>query len=145
MDETKRCPYCGEEILAVAVKCKHCGSTIGGPSSAIKKQLKMRTSFKIVGILIVMIFAIPVIYNLSNNRSPFGWSFGDDEIKNVEQSIRSEYGKRQGITVLDVQLMKESPKKLSGFIKVKVPLLGEVTKPCAATMGEDGQYIWQCQ
>lgn len=23
--KTKRCPYCGEEILAVATKCKHCG------------------------------------------------------------------------------------------------------------------------
>ena len=25
MNETKRCPYCGEEILAIAKKCKHCG------------------------------------------------------------------------------------------------------------------------
>ena len=24
-DKTKRCPYCGEEILAIAKKCKHCG------------------------------------------------------------------------------------------------------------------------
>ena len=25
MNETKSCPYCGEEILATAKKCKHCG------------------------------------------------------------------------------------------------------------------------
>ena len=23
--QTKTCPYCGEEILAIAKKCKHCG------------------------------------------------------------------------------------------------------------------------
>ncbi|EHX1544974.1 superinfection immunity protein [Escherichia coli] len=25
-----RCPYCAEEVLAAAVKCKHCGSDISG-------------------------------------------------------------------------------------------------------------------
>lgn len=28
MEEVKRCQYCGEEILAIAIKCKHCGSAL---------------------------------------------------------------------------------------------------------------------
>jgi hypothetical protein len=27
--ETKNCPYCAEEVLAAAIKCKHCGSELG--------------------------------------------------------------------------------------------------------------------
>ncbi len=33
MDQTKICPYCGEEILAVAKKCKHCGEWLDGTHS----------------------------------------------------------------------------------------------------------------
>ena len=29
--ETKNCPYCGEEIMAVAKKCKHCGEWLPEP------------------------------------------------------------------------------------------------------------------
>jgi len=31
-DETKRCPYCGEKILAIAKKCKHCGEFLDSSS-----------------------------------------------------------------------------------------------------------------
>lgn len=30
---TKRCPFCAEEILAIAIKCKHCGSNLAGAST----------------------------------------------------------------------------------------------------------------
>ena len=30
MDEQKRCPFCGELILAIARKCKHCGEFLDG-------------------------------------------------------------------------------------------------------------------
>lgn len=38
MEETKRCPYCGEEILAVAKKCKHCGEWIEQKTKAEEQE-----------------------------------------------------------------------------------------------------------
>ncbi|MCL2641008.1 MAG: PH domain-containing protein [Phycisphaerales bacterium] len=34
-EPTKRCPYCGEEILTVAKKCKHCGEFLDRPLPSI--------------------------------------------------------------------------------------------------------------
>ena len=38
MEDTKKCPYCGEEILAVAKKCKHCGQWLNGESSTPQEK-----------------------------------------------------------------------------------------------------------
>jgi len=37
--ETKKCPFCGEEILAIAKKCKHCGEWL--KNAIIAEQKKM--------------------------------------------------------------------------------------------------------
>ena len=144
MDETKRCPYCGEEILAVAVKCKHCGSAIEGPAVTVKKQFGMRKPFKIAAVVIVALFAAGVIVNINAGRSLFGGGFSDADIDQVKKDIRAKLGENAGANVIDVQMMKESPKKLMGLVKVKVPILGVISKSCSATMGEESQYIWEC-
>lgn len=33
MKSTKRCPYCAEEVPAVSIKCKHCGSHISSTAA----------------------------------------------------------------------------------------------------------------
>jgi hypothetical protein len=38
MEPTKRCPYCAEEVLAVAIKCKHCGSDLTTDPAARSAQ-----------------------------------------------------------------------------------------------------------
>jgi hypothetical protein len=48
------------------------------------------------------------------------------------------------VTVEEVSMMKVSPTQLTGFAKVRMPLIGEINKNCTATMG-DGKYMWQCR
>jgi hypothetical protein len=43
--KTKPCPMCGEDILAVAKKCKHCGSMLDGSSSAQQVSVTGRDPF----------------------------------------------------------------------------------------------------
>jgi hypothetical protein len=39
MEPTKRCPYCAEEILIAAIKCKHCGSALADPDPDLAGEL----------------------------------------------------------------------------------------------------------
>jgi len=36
---TKKCPYCSEEILIVAKKCKHCGEWFGNVATEVQKRM----------------------------------------------------------------------------------------------------------
>ena len=51
MEQTKRCPYCGEKILATAKKCKHCGewlvenSNVQRPQQTITKESEFNSEY----------------------------------------------------------------------------------------------------
>ena len=102
MNETKACPYCSEQVLATAIKCKHCGSSIDGPSGAIKKQFKMSPAFVVLGGIVVAIFGAGWAYNWQKTGTPSGIGFSDEAISSIERDIRDEFAKRSGITVEEV-------------------------------------------
>ena len=91
MAETKRCPYCGEEIMATAKKCKHCGEWLDGsehgsnsrpnyrpavvePVEVNKIDIPYSRTFILVG------FILAVLGNFLSG-------FQNDWIKEVEISI----------------------------------------------------------
>lgn len=72
-------------------------------------------------------------------------SFSKEDIDAIKKSITQEFGKREGIKVVDVVMLKESATKLTGYAKISVAEFGEITKPCSATMAQEGGYIWRCE
>ena len=92
MAETKNCPYCGEEILAVAKKCKHCGEWLDGshqneevkPSvSSPKVEVKPQQPtvapnkpkknnpiiYGIIGLVVVVVIVLALTLSGSNGSS----------------------------------------------------------------------------
>jgi len=39
--DTKACPFCAEEILESAIKCKHCGSMLRSPQPVVNQSISM--------------------------------------------------------------------------------------------------------
>jgi hypothetical protein len=58
MNDNKACPYCGESVFSVAVRCKRCGSAIGGLSAAVKKLFGVRPAYAVIGLILVALFCV---------------------------------------------------------------------------------------
>ena len=76
MEEKKLCPYCGEEILAVAKKCKHCGEWLDKKENVetgieAKQVPEKNTAFKKwwIAILIILAVVIGLFVVVSNHQS----------------------------------------------------------------------------
>lgn len=81
-EKTKRCQFCGEEILEVAIKCKHCGSMLDGseeskkvsvegidPMAELHTPIKGKSKGKLtfvgkLGIIVGLLFIIFSIYSM---------------------------------------------------------------------------------
>lgn len=77
------------------------------------------------------------------------WSggFSEADIIKTKIEIQKEFQKRDGVQVVDVELMRENSHKLFGFVKLRIDGLDtEISKSCTATMNDDSShYIWRCE
>jgi len=74
MEPTRRCPHCAEEILAAAIKCKHCqsdiGPSVGKPTvpQTPKPSLADRPAFKASQIIVGVILAVWFIFRTHSSE-----------------------------------------------------------------------------
>jgi len=70
----------------------------------------------------------------------------EGDVRNVTQTIKDEFGKREGTTVSSVKMAHDASGNLTGYAKLHSTAFGglDITESCIATRVENNEFILKC-
>jgi hypothetical protein len=71
--------------------------------------------------------------------------FDQGSVEHATEAVRKMYLGKPGVTVSEINLIRESGMRISGFVRLKMDIGGEITVRCSATREQgSSRYILSC-